>query len=34
MKLIERASSYELEGAVELDYAPEGLSCVVVFPLE
>ena len=34
MKLIERACSYELEGAVELDYAPEGLSCVVVFPLE
>jgi two-component system CheB/CheR fusion protein len=33
LQLIERASSYELEGEVELDYAPEGLTCVVMFPL-
>ena len=33
-KLIERACSYELDGEVELDYAPEGLTCEVVFPLE
>jgi PAS domain S-box-containing protein len=33
MKLIERACSYELEGAVELDFAPDGLTCEVVFPL-
>ena len=33
MRLIERACSHELGGAVELDYAPEGLRCEVVFPL-
>jgi PAS domain S-box-containing protein len=33
LQLIERACNYELEGEVELDYAPEGLTCVVVFPL-
>jgi PAS domain S-box-containing protein len=33
LQLIERACSYELDGEVELDYAPEGLTCVVVFPL-
>ena len=32
-RLIERACSYELEGAVELNYAPEGLSCELDFPL-
>jgi two-component system CheB/CheR fusion protein len=32
-QLIERACAYELEGEVELDYAPEGLTCVVMFPL-
>ena len=32
-RLIERACTYELEGEVELDYAPEGLRCEVVFPL-
>ena len=32
-RLIERACSYELEGEVELDYAPAGLRCRVVFPL-
>ena len=32
-RLIERACSYELEGEVELDYAPAGLHCRVVFPL-
>ena len=33
-RLIERASEYELEGTVELDYAPDGLSCELVFPLQ
>jgi two-component sensor histidine kinase len=33
MRLIERASTYELEGEVELDYAPGGLRCEVMFPL-
>jgi two-component system CheB/CheR fusion protein len=33
VRLIERACTYELEGEVELDYAPEGLHCQVVFPL-
>jgi PAS domain S-box-containing protein len=33
LQLIKRACTYELEGEVELDYAPEGLTCVVVFPL-
>ena len=32
-QLIERACAYELEGEVELDYAPEGLLCEVIFPL-
>ena len=32
-RLIERASTYELEGEVELDYAPGGLRCEMVFPL-
>jgi len=32
-RLIERACSYELEGEVELEYAPAGLRCRVVFPL-
>jgi two-component system CheB/CheR fusion protein len=32
-RLIERACTYELEGEVELDYAPAGLRCEVVFPL-
>jgi two-component system, chemotaxis family, CheB/CheR fusion protein len=32
-RLIERACTYELEGEVELDYAPEGLRCELVFPL-
>ena len=32
-KLIERVCAYDLEGSVELDYAPEGLNCGVVFPL-
>ena len=32
-RLIERACTYELEGEVELDYAPSGLRCELVFPL-
>jgi two-component sensor histidine kinase len=32
-RLIERACSYELKGTAELDYAPEGLSCELDFPL-
>jgi two-component system, chemotaxis family, CheB/CheR fusion protein len=32
-RLIERACTYELEGEVELEYAPAGLCCEVVFPL-
>jgi PAS domain S-box-containing protein len=32
-RLIERACSHELEGEVELDYAPGGLRCELVFPL-
>jgi two-component system CheB/CheR fusion protein len=32
-RLIERASTYELEGEVELDYASGGLRCELVFPL-
>ena len=31
-RLIERACTYELEGEVELDYAPSGLRCELVFP--
>ena len=33
MRLIERACTYELEGEMELDYAPAGLRCEVVVPL-
>lgn len=33
MQLIERACTYDLEGTMELAYAPEGLSFEVVFPL-
>jgi two-component sensor histidine kinase len=32
-RLIERAASYELEGEVELEYAPDGLFCELVFPV-
>jgi two-component system CheB/CheR fusion protein len=32
-RLIERAASYELEGEVELEYAPNGLFCELVFPV-
>ena len=32
-RLIERASSYELDGTAELDYASGGLSCELDFPL-
>jgi two-component system, chemotaxis family, CheB/CheR fusion protein len=32
-RLIERACEYELEGEVELEYAPSGLSCELVFPV-
>jgi two-component system CheB/CheR fusion protein len=32
-RLIERACTHELEGEVELDYAPSGLRCELVFPL-
>lgn len=32
-KLIEQACSYELNGKAELDYAPEGLTCRISFPL-
>jgi two-component system CheB/CheR fusion protein len=32
-RLIERACEYELEGEVELNYAPSGLSCELVFPV-
>lgn len=34
LQMIERAASYELDGEVELDYAPDGLTCRIVFPLE
>jgi two-component sensor histidine kinase len=34
LQLIERAASFELEGAAELHFAPGGLTCEVVFPLE
>ncbi|HSA80788.1 MAG TPA: sensor histidine kinase [Geminicoccaceae bacterium] len=30
---IERASTYELVGEVELDYLPDGLHCEVIFPV-
>jgi two-component system CheB/CheR fusion protein len=32
-RLIERACTYELEGDVELNYAPDGLRCEVIFPV-
>ncbi len=32
-RLIERACTHELDGEVELNYAPEGLRCEVIFPL-
>ena len=32
-RLIKRAAQYELEGEVELNYAPGGLSCELVFPV-
>jgi PAS domain S-box-containing protein len=32
-RLIERASTHELEGEAELDYTPGGLRCEVIFPL-
>jgi two-component system CheB/CheR fusion protein len=34
LQLIERAASYELDGSVKLKFAPGGLACEVVFPLE
>jgi two-component system, chemotaxis family, CheB/CheR fusion protein len=33
-RLIKRACEYELNGKVELNYAPRGLSCELVFPVE
>jgi two-component system CheB/CheR fusion protein len=33
VQLIERACTYELEGEVELDYAPDGFTCEIVFPV-
>lgn len=32
-RLIEQAVSYQLGGSVEMDYAPEGLTCRISFPL-
>ena len=32
-RLIEQTCKHHLNGSVELDYAPEGLSCRIVFPL-
>jgi two-component system, chemotaxis family, CheB/CheR fusion protein len=32
-RLIERACTHELDGEVELNYAPEGLRCELLFPL-
>jgi two-component system CheB/CheR fusion protein len=32
-RLIERACGYELEGTAELDFAPDGLRCELIFPL-
>jgi two-component sensor histidine kinase len=32
-RLIEQASTFQLEGSVELDYATEGLTCCIEFPL-
>jgi two-component system CheB/CheR fusion protein len=33
-QLIERVCAYELDGTVEQDYAPEGLTAVISFPLD
>ena len=33
-KLIKQACSYELDGEAELRFEPEGLTCVIAFPLE
>jgi two-component sensor histidine kinase/PAS domain-containing protein len=33
-RLIEQACTYQLDGSVELDYATEGLTCQIVFPLD
>jgi two-component system CheB/CheR fusion protein len=33
-KLIKQACAYDLDGEAELEFAPEGLTCGVVFPLE
>ena len=33
-KLIERVMNYDLEGEAALDYRPEGLQCVLEFPVE
>jgi two-component sensor histidine kinase len=32
-RLIEQASTFQLGGSVELDYATQGLTCCIVFPL-
>jgi two-component system CheB/CheR fusion protein len=32
-RLIERACEYELEGEVELNHAPGGFSCELLFPV-
>jgi two-component system, chemotaxis family, CheB/CheR fusion protein len=32
-QLIEQAGSFQLKGSVELDYASEGLTCRILFPL-
>jgi two-component system CheB/CheR fusion protein len=32
-RLIERACTHELDGEVELKYAPQGLRCELLFPL-
>lgn len=33
-RLIEQAVSYQLGGHVTMDYAPEGLTCRISFPLK
>jgi two-component sensor histidine kinase len=32
-QLIEQACTHQLGGSVDLDYAPEGLTCRITFPL-
>ena len=32
-RLIEQATAFQLEGSLELNYATEGLTCCIVFPL-